>query len=255
MIASKKNWYFVHRWLGLIVGLQLLTWSVSGFVFTILDIDDVHGDLDRRITESAVLRIDRVRLSPAQAQAATTNTACDTDNVCELRLRNRMGRVVYELLDCENKPVCVVDATSGEVQARISPEQAKKIALADVMGKASVASIELIEQDPPGEFGNGLLPAYRVDLNHPKNPHIYISAVTGAVLKRRNRPWRIFDFLWMLHIMDYQNRTDFNHWLLTGMSLLAMLTSASGLALWWWRRPSWLRRRKQSCPLPPSPRK
>lgn len=41
MIFSKKNWYLAHRWLGLVVGLQLLTWSVSGFVFTVLDIEGI----------------------------------------------------------------------------------------------------------------------------------------------------------------------------------------------------------------------
>ena len=86
------------------------------------------------------------------------------------------------------------------------------------------------------------MPVYQVILDHPKHPHLYVSPVTGAVLKRRNRPWRIFDFLWMLHIMDYRGRENFNHWLLTAMSVLAILTAASGLALWAWRVP---RRRKR----------
>jgi hypothetical protein len=46
----------------------------------------------------------------------------------------------------------------------------------------------------------------------------------------------------MLHIMDYREREDFNHWLLTCMSALAVLTAATGLTLWGIRGRSWLRR-------------
>ena len=74
-------------------------------------------------------------------------------------------------------------------------------------------------------------------LDHPREPHIYVSAITGKVTKRRNKLWRTFDFFWMLHIMDYRNRENINHWLLSGMSILAILTSVSGLVLWWWRIP------------------
>ena len=76
------------------------------------------------------------------------------------------------------------------------------------------------------------MPVYRVILDHPKKPHIYVSPVTGEIITRRNRPWRLFDFFWMLHIMDYGERESFNHLLLTFMSLLAITTSASGLVLW-----------------------
>ena len=79
-------------------------------------------------------------------------------------------------------------------------------------------------------------------LDHPKNPHYYVCPVTGEVLKRRNRPWRLFDFFWMLHIMDYRGRDDFNHLLLTSFSVLAILTSVSGMVLWSWRVPKWFRR-------------
>ena len=42
----KSNWYLAHRWLGLVVGLQLLLWSVGGFSFSIMHIKNVRGELD-----------------------------------------------------------------------------------------------------------------------------------------------------------------------------------------------------------------
>ena len=34
----------VHRWLGLIAGIQLLAWTVSGLYFTLIPIEEIHGD-------------------------------------------------------------------------------------------------------------------------------------------------------------------------------------------------------------------
>ena len=34
----------IHRWLGLIAGVQLLLWTISGFYFSLIPIDEIHGD-------------------------------------------------------------------------------------------------------------------------------------------------------------------------------------------------------------------
>ena len=34
----------LHKWLGLLVGLQLVIWSISGFYMVVIDIDIIHGD-------------------------------------------------------------------------------------------------------------------------------------------------------------------------------------------------------------------
>jgi uncharacterized iron-regulated membrane protein len=227
----KKHAYCVHRWLALLVSLQLLAWSVGGFTFSILDLDDVHGDLDRNERLPPVLQIDRVQLTPAAALQRVADRI-EAGSVARLSLRERLGRTVYELFDQSDAPLGAVDAESGEFIGRITQQQAEQIALDDFSHTATVRSATLFEEDPPLEFRGNPLPAYRVVLDHAKQPHIYVSAVTGDVVKRRNRPWRIFDFFWMLHIMDYGQRDDFNHPLLTAMSILAILTSASGLLLW-----------------------
>ena len=57
-MLSRKKWYLLHRWLGLIVGLQLLMWSVSGLVFTLLDIDNVHGDFEATQKPPPVVQVE-----------------------------------------------------------------------------------------------------------------------------------------------------------------------------------------------------
>jgi hypothetical protein len=48
---------------------------------------------------------------------------------------------------------------------------------------------------------------------------------------RRHRFWRWFDFLFMLHIMDYETRENVNNPLLRGATVLAATTAVSGLWL------------------------
>ena len=238
----KKNWYLVHRWLGLVVGLQLLAWSVGGFSFSIMHIKNVHGELDARPQIDPPLDLAGVRLSPGDALDQASQRGIDRSAISVVTLRDRRERVGYELFDAERAPLAWVDATTGDVRLRLSEDEACAAALADFTHDASVGSVVLLEGEPPLEFRGGRMPVYQVILDHPKEPHIYVCPVTGEVLKRRNNLWRIFDLCWMLHIMDYGERESFNHWLLTGMSSLAIMTSASGLTLWWWRRPRWLRR-------------
>ena len=228
----KKQFYVAHRWLALIISLQLLAWSVGGFTFSILDIDNVHGDWERNFDPPPQIDWSAVRFTPAEAVERLADTRVAGEVVARVGLRTVDGRPAYEVLNAELLPIAVVDAASGEVTRRINPTQAGRAALSDFVPLAELIHVRLIESDPPLEFRGKPLPAYRVVLDHPKQPHIYVSAVTGDVVTRRNRPWRIFDFFWMLHIMDYRQRDDFNHPLLTGMSILAILTSASGLLLW-----------------------
>ena len=60
---------------------------------------------------------------------------------------------------------------------------------------------------------------------------IYISVASGEILERRNDYWRIHDFFWMLHIMDYDQREDFNNLLVIGVALVSTWLGISGAAL------------------------
>jgi len=65
---------------------------------------------------------------------------------------------------------------------------------------------------------------------HPVN--LYIEPWTGELLARRTQGWRIFDFLWTLHIMDFDTRDNFNHPLLQAASALGLVIALSGVVFW-----------------------
>lgn len=231
-----RAFYFAHRWIGLAVAVQLLAWSLGGLMFSLLDIDDVHGDLDRapQPTVSALARdVVTVERALAAAPAATKAT-----------LHERRGRLVWQLDAPDAAPV-LVDARDASTLARIDADEAKRLALADVSGARGAIEATLFEKDPPLEYREKPLPAWRVVVDHDKDIHVYLHAWTGEITARRNAKWRVFDFFWMLHVMDYSKREDFQHPLLTFFAVLAVLASASGLVLWGTR----LRRRlKRAAP-------
>ncbi|MCA9250284.1 MAG: PepSY domain-containing protein [Phycisphaerae bacterium] len=236
----KKKSYLVHRWLGLLISIQLLAWSVGGLVFSLLDIEKVRGNRDRVVAAPLVIKPHAGMLRSEQAVALAKRELGDVD-VTGLVLRSRQGRLVFDVLGPESRPLAVVSADDGGVSTDVGAKAAGLIAAADFRFSTQVQSVQLIQDEAPLEYRGKRLPAYRVVLDHAEAPHIYVCAVTGEVLARRNQSWRIFDFFWMLHIMDYSQREDFNHWLLTVASALAVATSATGILLWGLR----LRRKKQ----------
>ena len=89
----------------------------------------------------------------------------------------------------------------------------------------------------PSEIRGRKPPLWRADFDGWNQPTLYFSPTTGALVSRRHELWRVFDFVWMLHIMDYAGRENVNNWLLRGFALLAMLTALSGAWLLWFAFP------------------
>jgi uncharacterized iron-regulated membrane protein len=122
------------------------------------------------------------------------------------------------------------DAASGEKLSPIGETEARAIAAADFAPQGEIVSVLLIEKKQ-GEYKNAV-PAWQVRFDNWKETHIYVHANTGLVMARRNAIWRGFDFMWMLHILDFQERENFNNWLLRSLSVLSLITIVTGYVLW-----------------------
>ncbi|MCP2775214.1 hypothetical protein, partial [Salmonella enterica] len=72
---------------------------------------------------------------------------------------------------------------------------------------------------------------WQVDFNDAAGTSLYIDAQDASVLERRNDTWRVFDVAWMLHIMDYTGREDFNHPLIVTFAIAGLWMALSGLWL------------------------
>lgn len=229
-----RTWRKIHRYLGLIIGVQLLLWTASGLIFSWNSIKSVRGEDMIRATES----VDLNDFEIADVEEILSSGAVDEFDGClfaSAALRTMLGQPVYELtFEEDGAPIVVLfDAVSGQRVSPIGQETAKRIALGDFTENVEVRSVELIEATGShSEYRGKELPAYRVVLEHPSDVAIYVSANRGVVTTRRNNRWRVFDFFWMLHTMDYQGRDNFNHWLLKGVSIFGLVTVLSGFVLW-----------------------
>ena len=221
-----------------IIGIQLLLWSLGGFIFATHSISWVRGQDGRAEVKTRSIPLEAATAAPFQAAAAAGFKPE------EIELRMLRDVPVYEVRGAEKS--ALVDARNGDLISPIPKELAERIAVEDRQGSPTVQSTTLLEADPPTEYREGELPAWRVVVADEDDTHIYISASTGRITARRNNAWRRFDFFWMLHTMDYRDRDSFNHPLLIGASSLAMLSVLSGFLLWGLRVRRRHRRRKQS---------
>ena len=59
----------------------------------------------------------------------------------------------------------------------------------------------------------------------------YVGVDDGQVHAMRTNSWRVFDFLWMLHTMDFNGRDNINNYFLRAFSILGIITVMSGFLL------------------------
>lgn len=218
------NWWFsIHKWVGLIVGLQILAWSVSGLYMTWVPIEKVRSE---NLVRAAPVRDLRKATGLISAESAV---AAARVSVSRLELVDIAGRWMWRI-DSAGKPHMLIDAEQGKVVSPLDEQAAREIALYDYAGKGKIAALQLIEKNPPIEYRKAA-PVWQIAFDDADNTHIYVEPLTGKVAARRSDVWRTYDFLWSLHIMDYGKREDFSHWPIIVMSLLALILSVTGIGL------------------------
>ncbi len=210
-----------HKWLGLIIGLQLLFWVVGGLVMSALSLDEVHGDHLHHTPETLPLNaslLDKVagiiesRNIDAKAISVQKTAVAPVLTVSDVASQTHYFNLI-----------------TGQPLTSISETQARKIATTLYAGNGDVESIEKINKAST-EYRKEL-PAWRVNFDDSEGTSFYLHTLTGELQSVRNDRWRIFDFVWTLHIMDYEDRTDFNHPLLIIAAALALLLVLAGIYL------------------------
>ncbi len=220
----------VHRWLALAVGVQLLAWVVGGAYFSLTDIDWIHGDHWLRRPPP----VEAGEIDP-QAVALAVENACRRHSPCPLKRLDfvRLGEVAVIRVHVAGGDVRMFSAGSGTALPALGRDQAVALAVRAFIPGASVARAELLTRLPPGhEYRGHPLPAWAVHFDYPGHPVVYVAQRLGEVTAVRHDGWRLFDFLWMLHTLDFPGRDDINNRLLRVMAPMALLTVLSGYALY-----------------------
>lgn len=214
----------VHKTVGLVAGLLLLSWTASGLFFTLYPIETIRGDPWRPV-------IDHGDLSTMPVAVSAQEVVADVDgNVSQIALKPFLGAPVW-MVDSETSRQ-MVDAATGTVRSPLSQADIDRLIAAfgdkpDGLGTLTVSY--LIHADPLREYG-GPLPAWVIEYE-PGKQRIYVDAVSGEVRAVRTTSWRIFDVLWRFHILDVTGDDRFDSWWLKLAAFLGLTMVLSGLVL------------------------
>lgn len=229
----------VHKWLALLMAIQILFWFVSGLFFAVVPIERVRSEhMKAEAPASSIVLADAAlglqRIASAGAQRGE-----------RIELRSIMERPMAVITGANGR-VQLYDLGTGRQLSPIPARLAVAIAERDHIGEDRAARAELVATASP-EY-RGALPAWRVDFEGQNAVSLYVAADTGAVSARRSTLWRVYDFLWSLHIMDFKDHEDFNTPLLIVATALALIMVVTGIILFPSRLGynAWRRRRRRT---------
>ena len=248
LLRRERFWRQLHFYLGLLLFLQLLAWFASGVVMSWYPIEEVRGNHLRKepvaanwqqavVSPAAVLaQYPTARLS--LAQSGTTPLYLLTFAQQELYINAVSGQPLAALSEADIRAAALALYQPAPEQQPMSDNQTTdnqqatghQKATASVSTKPEIAKLQLL-QHPPNEVRGLRAPLWQVSFNDAGHSTFYLHPLTGDLLRVRTDTWRLYDFFWMLHIMDYQDRSDFNHPLLYLSAGLALLFTLGGLIL------------------------
>lgn len=222
-----------HKWLALLLGLQVAVWTLTGFYMVVIHIDTIHGDNLVRSPPEAVF--DLSRIVPA---ARVLETYPDAQ---ELQLQRLQDTPVWRVQ--READALLVNARSGRPIAPLSASRIRAIARDIYTGDDRIAAQRLLTKSPL-EMQGREPPYWQVEFEGWNRPTLYLSPTTGELLSRRHLLWRVFDFAWMLHIMDYDERSNINNSLLRVATWSAVTMVLTGAWLLIWSFPRRKRKKK-----------
>lgn len=224
----------IHKWLALVLVIQVLFWFVSGLFFAVIPIERVRSE--HTIAKQAPVQI------PLEAAAVGLQRIGAGGGAPgeKIEIRSMLGRPVALVSAGEGRPR-LYDLGTGRMLSPLRRQLAVAVAERDQIGDGRAVRVEIVTTASP-EY-RGALPAWRVDFEDGTKRSVYVAADTGAVSGRRSTLWRVYDFLWSLHIMDFKEHEDFNSPLLiiaTSLALIVVITGAilfpARLGYYSWRR-------------------
>ncbi|MFT5322120.1 MAG: hypothetical protein ACI934_002283 [Pseudohongiellaceae bacterium] len=225
----------IHRWLGLLMAVQIIAWMASGMYFAIFPIETIRGEHLTDAPESINSNMLEGLISPSAAWSAFSASLSGQSKLKDLKLSRNMGETWYRVVASSDgkTQTRLVNAQSGEVSGFLGQAEVTQIAAGLLNTPGIIESVELITEHYEGsEFRGRTLPMWRVSFTEPESLNLYIDGWTGELVTRRTTRWRIFDFFWMLHIMDFGDRDDFNTPLLQIAAALGLFVALSGLVFW-----------------------
>jgi hypothetical protein len=249
MIFKKNDNYNtrkIHRYLGVFIGIQFLFWTLGGVYFSWNNMDDVHGET---LLKQEKNYIKDLNFSVVQKVIDSLKTEAIIDSVIAVDLMEAFGKpmMVFKYFEGGHLKIQLIDAETGKLRPAFSGQECLELVEQQLKEPIPIIKALFLDKhttDDHHEYRGKPLPAYAFTLDHPTNTTIYVSTELGQITSVRNNNWRRFDFLWMLHTMDYNTRDHITNWVLRIFSILGILTVLSGFYLFYLTSRTFRKNRK-----------
>lgn len=196
-------------WLGWLVGVPMIFWTVSGLVMVARPIEDVRGST--LIRDAAPIATTRGVVAPLIEGRAVA--------AMKLESRAEGPRWVIAFADGGSR---LADPATGALLPALGAADAAREVTSRYTGTAKVVETRRVAADSPPLELRRAMNGWRVRMDD--GTHFYVDGGSGEIVARRTRWWRIYDFMWGLHIMDLQGREETNNpWVVTFAALSVLM--------------------------------
>ena len=211
LMATLARW---HIWLGWLVGVPILLWTVSGLVMVARPIEQVRGE-------------DLRRALPPLAEGAITLPQVG-EPIREARLVQQVQGPVW-IVTTAKGATYRYSARNGALYPPLVAGEARTVATGTYAGPGKLLGVTYLDASAAPLELRANRATWQARFSDGTN--LYLDDATGEVLALRTPGWRLYDFMWGLHIMDLQTREDSSHPVLILFATLSALGALIGCLL------------------------
>ena len=214
-----------HKWLSLLVGLQLLIWLGTGLYFNIMDHQKASGNQFRQ--SPTIAQVDISRLVEPQLVLSRSKLAVSLKQISLLEQPYYLLTHQKGLYSHFNNNYSLADAYTGK-SVVIDEKLASKLAQASYKGEGIIKSV--VKLSPPyDDIPREQNDVWQINYADFIKTSVYIDAGSGRVVKHSNDDKRFADIFFMLHFMDYGSEGSFNNVQIIIFAIFMLFFSLTGL--------------------------
>jgi len=189
-------------------------WTISGIYFAFNKIENVRGE-QHRLQSPSNHSFKNIEFEIPEATSAV--------------VKKRLDKII--IAASTNAGMRYFDE-AGDPLKKISSDEAKQIVAKNTLLNP-IAVEEINESKKGSEYRGRQLPIYKVITRNVNDEEVnaYLNIFSGDIVAIRSAQWRIWDLMWGFHIMDWQERDNIDNLLLKIFSILALISSLSGILL------------------------
>lgn len=217
-----------HKWIMAFISVQFLFWSITGLYMVSMDIHHIHGETLVK-NQNQTLELNEVNFT-------TASLIENFPEAKDISLGKLLDKQVYRFTNGGEGKVAV-DANTGDVIPQIDETMARKIGNYHYAGSGQIEALTIMTSasEMPAELSPRHLPFWQIKFEGLSSPTLYVNQNTGAVVAKRHDFWRLFDWMWRFHIMDYDDGENVSNWFLLLVASLGLLAALAGAVLTYYR--------------------